>query len=174
LCRKAFGPDLAIVGEEDPPGEVSKDKRVEEELEAEDVLPADYVIPEELSSLVLADIIIFIDPLDGTREFVEGRLGAVQSLLGVAYRGRAVAGVVGLPFPDGALTEPRLLVGVVGSPSGVLGVPAAPEAGQLELVLALSADRGAGLPSVEAAREEVLGLHPGSRLLPAGACGWAG
>ena len=29
--------------------------------------------------------------VDGTREFVEGRLGAVQCLIGIAYRGRPVA-----------------------------------------------------------------------------------
>ena len=43
-------------------------------------------------------MVVFIDPVDGTREFVEGRLNACQNLIGISYRGRAVAGVVGLPF----------------------------------------------------------------------------
>ena len=46
-------------------------------------------------------IAVFVDPLDGTREFVEGRVEAVQCLVGVAVDGRAVAGAVGIPF-DGA------------------------------------------------------------------------
>jgi len=41
---------------------------------------------------------VFVDPLDGTREFVEGRLTNVMSLVGIACGGRAVAGAVGLPF----------------------------------------------------------------------------
>lgn len=53
------------MGEEDPP-EGLEDGREEVVLEKEE-LPADYVIPEELSNLVLADITIFIDPVDGTR-----------------------------------------------------------------------------------------------------------
>ena len=57
-----------------------------------------YDIPTDLENLVLSDVIVFVDPVDGTREFVEGRLGACQNLIGISYRGRAVAGVVGLPF----------------------------------------------------------------------------
>jgi len=45
------------------------------------------------------NITIFIDPLDGTREFVEGRIWNVQSLVGIAVNGKSVAGAIGLPFP---------------------------------------------------------------------------
>ena len=41
------------------------------------------------------DVTVFIDPVDGTREFVESRLRAVQCLIGIAVRGRAVAGAIG-------------------------------------------------------------------------------
>eukprot|EP00979_Chaetoceros_neogracilis_P007179 scaffold1506_cov220-Chaetoceros_neogracile.AAC.9 len=37
-------------------------------------------------------------PLDGTREFVEGRLGNVQCLIGITYKGKPIGGVIGLPF----------------------------------------------------------------------------
>jgi hypothetical protein len=43
-------------------------------------------------------VCVFVDPLDGTKEFVDGRLSAVQTLIGVSVYGRAVAGVMGLPF----------------------------------------------------------------------------
>ena len=81
---------------------------------------------------------MFVDPLDGTREFVEGRLGAVQTLIGVSVRGCAVAGAIGVPFfggsgpaatdetdPDPAAEEERVHVvyGLVGAGTG--GVPAA-------------------------------------------------
>ena len=46
----------------------------------------------------VGDVTVFVDPLDGTREFVEGRLEAVTSLVGIAVGGRAVGGAIGLPF----------------------------------------------------------------------------
>jgi len=44
------------------------------------------------------EIIIFIDPMDGTREFVEGRIRNVQCLIGITYNGIPVAGAMGLPM----------------------------------------------------------------------------
>jgi 3'-phosphoadenosine 5'-phosphosulfate (PAPS) 3'-phosphatase len=73
-------------------------------------------------------LVVFVDPVDGTREFVEGRLSAVQCLIGVACRGRAVAGAVGLPFPDGGLhSETSIVWGVArpGRTSGEGGVAGA-------------------------------------------------
>ena len=71
---------------------------------------------------------LFVDPVDGTREFVEGRLNAVQCLIGVACRGRAVAGAIGLPFFEGGLeTETAVVWGVArpGRKSGEAGVAGA-------------------------------------------------
>ena len=36
--------------------------------------------------------------MDGTREFVDGRVLNVQCFIGITHRGRPVAGVIGLPF----------------------------------------------------------------------------
>jgi len=47
------------------------------------------------------EIIIFIDPMDGTREFVEGRLQNVQCLIGITLNGIPVAGAMGLPMVHG-------------------------------------------------------------------------
>ena len=57
----------------------------------------------------------------GTREFVEGRLANVQSLVGVARRGRPVAGAVGLPFAA-AGSDPVVVYGLVGAGTGTRGV----------------------------------------------------
>ena len=43
-----------------------------------------------------------MDPLDGTREFVEGRLQNVACLIGIARNNRPITGVIGLPFPEGS------------------------------------------------------------------------
>jgi len=164
--RAAFGTALVIVGEEDPPSD-----EVEVSALAEEELPGGFVIPEDLQSLVFSDITVFIDPVDGTREFVEGRLEAVTSLLGVSYRGRAVAGIMGIPFhPSG---EVQVVLGVVGSPSGLVGVPSGQRKVEAnEFVLAISTDLGAKKPSLVKTRESLLALSPNSRLLTAGACGW--
>jgi 3'-phosphoadenosine 5'-phosphosulfate (PAPS) 3'-phosphatase len=44
------------------------------------------------------DITIYIDPMDGTREFVEGRYRNVQCLIGVCHKDLPICGVIGLPF----------------------------------------------------------------------------
>jgi len=46
-------------------------------------------------------VIIFIDPMDGTREFVEGRIQNVQCLIGITLNGMPVAGAVGMPMVHG-------------------------------------------------------------------------
>jgi 3'-phosphoadenosine 5'-phosphosulfate (PAPS) 3'-phosphatase len=48
--------------------------------------------------LSLSDITLYIDPMDGTREFVEQRLHNVQCLIGITWKGRPIGGVIGLPF----------------------------------------------------------------------------
>ena len=47
-----------------------------------------------------SDVTVWVDPLDGTREFVEGpeHWGAVTVLIGVAVKGVPVAGVIHQPF----------------------------------------------------------------------------
>ena len=52
-------------------------------------------------SAALSEIVVFVDPLDGTREFVEGRLANVQTLIGISVNGQAIGGAVGLPFGIG-------------------------------------------------------------------------
>ena len=118
-------PHLRIVGEEDGDSGAAPD----EQSQRSSPLRTDLLDAGDADSdawLPLSELTVFIDPVDGTREFVEGRLGAVQTLVGVARRGRAVAGAVGLPFPDGSLgAEPVVAWGLAeggGAPAGgVLG-----------------------------------------------------
>merc|ERR1711966_604163 len=67
-------------------------------------------------------ITIFVDPLDGTREFVEGRLENCQVLVGIAIDGEAVAGAVGIPFQDGTMdNDSTIIYGLDGMGTGVKG-----------------------------------------------------
>ena len=54
-------------------------------------------IPPEM--LDMKHLVLYVDPLDGTREFVEGRLDNVQCLIGACYKGKPIMGCCGLPFP---------------------------------------------------------------------------
>ena len=115
-------PGLKIIGEEDE----SEDPRAASSASELPLLRRN-LCPDAASALAvpLTAITIFVDPLDGTREFVEGRLSNVQSLVGISVRGRAVAGAIGLPFPSGALepssAEAAVVYGLVGAGTGTFG-----------------------------------------------------
>lgn len=125
--RAAF-PGIPIVAEEDEDGDGAPDGLTAAAVTAAAVVgnealraetPAGLVTPPDLAAVPLASVCLFIDPVDGTGEFVAGRLSSVQCLLGISVDGRAVAGVIGLPFHDDA----RIIAALVGS--GVVGLPAA-------------------------------------------------
>jgi len=44
------------------------------------------------------DICMWVDPLDGTAEFVDGLLHHVTVLIGIAVNGKALGGVIHQPF----------------------------------------------------------------------------
>ena len=114
-------PGLRIVGEEEEEESPDKGAALRRDLldDACAPHPATIAWREPLDVLT-----VFVDPVDGTREFVEGRLDAVQCLIGIACRGRAVAGAIGLPFPDGDLERPATVewgVALPGAASGASG-----------------------------------------------------
>lgn len=92
--QHTWGSELNIVGEED---DIPRNlETVNKNLElAKDWLDDDI---GETADIPADQITIFVDPLDGTREFVEGRLENCQVLVGIAIDGEAVAGAIGIPF----------------------------------------------------------------------------
>lgn len=118
--RKEWGASLTIVGEEDDDDETSAAN--EDDLNDTQPLRRDLSSLKTDMTVNLADVTIFVDPLDGTREFVENRLTNCQSLVGIAVSNKAVAGAMGLPFPKGDLeTCPSIVYGLVDVGSGVYG-----------------------------------------------------
>lgn len=100
-------PDLNIVGEEDEPIEIDAASKRElndsmitgnYEFYMPSSLKESHDMEEPPDELKLDEVIVYVDPLDGTREFVEGRLANVQCLIGLCWRGRPLMGVIGLPF----------------------------------------------------------------------------
>ena len=108
-------PGLRVVGEED-----EEEAAAASDGDGEDDAPlrADLLSGRLGAATVsLAEVTVFCDPLDGTREFVEGRLDNVQCLVGLSVAGRGpVAGAVGLPFAAAAEEEggPTVLFAAAG------------------------------------------------------------
>ena len=117
-------PGLFIVGEEDGAVAVPLSKKTKVHQECDEVsngLRLAGLADEAASVVPMEHVMVLVDPVDGTRELVEGRINAVQTLIGVAVRGRAVGGVIGLNFPDGAMDSPPVLTyGLVGSGFGCM------------------------------------------------------
>eukprot|EP00760_Papus_ankaliazontas_P015210 PhM_4_TR16406/c2_g1_i1/m.61747 len=111
ILRK-WNKDLRLVGEE------------EEEADDEEVVEADdlhldlhpavatlTVAARHRDGVPLEHVTCFIDPVDGTRELVDGRVWNVCTLIGVAIRGEAAAGVLRRPFIEDE--KENMFVGIV-------------------------------------------------------------
>ncbi|KAK5616518.1 3'(2'),5'-bisphosphate nucleotidase 1 [Crenichthys baileyi] len=114
-------PKITIIGEEDLPAEEVQEDLIENG-QAEDILQRSC--PEEYRALKEEELVVWVDPLDGTKEYTEASrclhlqavaqkpckgldkthgtalwlLDNVTVLIGIAYGGRAIAGVINQPF----------------------------------------------------------------------------
>ncbi|XP_049613206.1 3'(2'),5'-bisphosphate nucleotidase 1 [Syngnathus scovelli] len=88
-------PKITIIAEEELPAEeVTEDLIVNGQ--AEEILQ--NVCPAEYSGVKEEELVVWVDPVDGTKEYTEGLLDNVTVLIGIAYAGRAIAGVINQPF----------------------------------------------------------------------------
>jgi len=46
----------------------------------------------------LCELCVWVDPLDGTKEFTEGRYEYVSTLIGISCQGHPVAGIISEPY----------------------------------------------------------------------------
>uniref|UniRef100_A0A4W4EX38 3'(2'),5'-bisphosphate nucleotidase 1 n=1 Tax=Electrophorus electricus TaxID=8005 RepID=A0A4W4EX38_ELEEL len=103
-------PRITIIGEEDLPSEAVEEDLIE-------ISQYDAILqkpcPDEYSNLKEEELVVWVDPLDGTKEYTEGKrpldqrsvlclitglLDHVTVLIGIAYKGKAIAGVINQPF----------------------------------------------------------------------------
>ena len=115
--RATWGYDILIIGEEDQgedeapvplkvdvsngdgDGDGKSDSDSSRRLR-KDILFDNHKEVDDEEMIPLEEIVIFVDPVDGTREFVEGRLQNVACLIGIARNSRPIAGIIGVPFPE--------------------------------------------------------------------------
>ena len=126
LCgslKKAF-PEANVIGEE---GEVDFSKLKEDILvKGQDEGVLEFYgekLQDEQKNATFKDLTIWIDPLDGTKEFTEGFLDHVTILVGIAIGKKAIGGVIHQPFWNYQSQEPdkvlgRTFHGVVGAGVG--------------------------------------------------------
>ena len=96
-------PGVAIVGEEGDLGTGSDDDDAAPPALADLGPPAGVAAawaaaPGDADAVAASRVAVWIDPLDGTREFTEGRYEYVTTLVGVCVDGRPVLGVVVAPY----------------------------------------------------------------------------
>jgi 3'-phosphoadenosine 5'-phosphosulfate (PAPS) 3'-phosphatase len=185
--RRLLGERVRIVGEEDDAGDAGADNAfVVDDADVHTAArSASYALPASLASLNASDVTVFVDPIDGTREFMHNRTHAVSVLVGVAYRGRAICGVLARPLPPPGdddvaadLPPPLFAYGCCGSSDGLAWLPKPPGAtkdvpddGDDGVRLAISKDLGAG--TATAAVLDVLDGGTGEcHALRVAACGY--
>lgn len=59
---------------------------------------AQYKCPEYLKNVSEDDLVVWVDPLDGTSEYVHGFLEHVTVLIGISFRESAVGGIIHQPY----------------------------------------------------------------------------
>lgn len=71
--------------------------------------------PEDLKNVLEKDLVIWVDPLDGTAEYTQGFLEHVTVLIGIAYNDRAIGGIIHQPFfNNGSSQAGRTIWGLKG------------------------------------------------------------
>ena len=86
-------PEVTVIGEEGILDDVSS-----EDIPEISVKELNVQCPEAYTSVASSDIVVWVDPLDGTTEYAEGLLDHVTVLIGIAVSGKAVAGVIHQPY----------------------------------------------------------------------------
>ncbi|CAB3245733.1 unnamed protein product [Arctia plantaginis] len=90
-------PKLTIIGEEESSGnegEIANDWLVSEP----DKELLSLKCPANLQSIKEEDIVVWVDPLDGTSEYTQGFLEHVTVLIGISVNDKPVAGVIHQPY----------------------------------------------------------------------------
>uniref|UniRef100_M4B367 3'(2'),5'-bisphosphate nucleotidase n=1 Tax=Hyaloperonospora arabidopsidis (strain Emoy2) TaxID=559515 RepID=M4B367_HYAAE len=101
--RHSF-PHVTIVGEEGELGPPNAEDQVNCDLHALDNVlfsnTREDATKEDTSNCLLdwSELVLWVDPLDGTKRFAAGTYDEVSVLIGIAYKQRPLAGIVHLPF----------------------------------------------------------------------------
>lgn len=171
-------PGVRVVGEEGELGDVLTER-------ADNSAPQQYDASADWpDALPLNRVTVWVDPLDGTQELIDGFVHRVTILVGIALDDDPIAGVIAQPFVRAAADErrSRTVVGWVGSNTPVeervFGLydnvsPTATCADPSER-LTIVTSRSHGQAAIDAVQDELRALEADGRRvewLRAGGCG---
>ena len=120
-------PGLTVVGEE---GELDMSEvKADWVVRTQDQEALKMTVGQQWRDVKLSDLTVWVDPLDGTKEYTQGLLDHVTVLVGIAVGSEAVAGVIHQPYYNYQSTEEgarlgRTFYGVAGG--GVVGISGCP------------------------------------------------
>lgn len=120
-------PGLTVVGEE---GELDMSEvKPDWVVRTQDQEALKMTVDQQWRDVKLSDLTVWVDPLDGTKEYTQGLLDHVTVLVGIAVGSEAVAGVIHQPYYNYQSTEEgarlgRTFYGVAGG--GVVGISGCP------------------------------------------------
>ncbi len=176
-CIYKVYPDLCIRGEEDltnfdvaSVGPLESLKLLDLPMEV-GMVPDGVTTPDLLKKVPIENICLFLDPVDGTLECVQGRLWNVQSLIGISVRNRAVAGIVGLPFHENTPIIYGLVDGGKIQNLNVQHDSFPPVLEKLDEKLVICTSKHAKEPAVRLAIEDLKSTYTNSEILAQGAAG---
>ncbi|XP_065661519.1 3'(2'),5'-bisphosphate nucleotidase 1 [Hydra vulgaris] len=158
---KSQFPGINVIGEEDD-CESAKEEFLQKEFD-EDVLK--HSCPSEYEKLNVDDMIVWVDPLDGTAEFTKGHVEHVTILIGISSAGKAIAGVIHQPFYSSEKVKfcGRTIWGVKGIGSfGVHRHP--PPSGRRFVVTTLSHDNASVVQAINSMNAD--------KVIRVGGCGF--
>eukprot|EP00475_Leptophrys_vorax_P014905 TRINITY_DN21169_c0_g1_i2.p1 TRINITY_DN21169_c0_g1~~TRINITY_DN21169_c0_g1_i2.p1 ORF type:complete len:285 (-),score=73.88 TRINITY_DN21169_c0_g1_i2:42-863(-) len=92
--RSVF-PNVKLVGEE---GDLEIDQSNTIQPDLTYLRDHESKFSDDLRRIPTEELCLWVDPLDGTKEFVSGHVEAVTVLIGISRQGKAIAGAVVQPF----------------------------------------------------------------------------
>lgn len=112
-------PNITVIGEEGKSDlNVPKDWLVTENC-ADFLAKNGNSCPDHLAGIQSEDIVVWVDPMDGTTEYTQGFLERVTVMIGIAFKDEPVGGVIHQPYFDGGNGSlGRTLWGVKGIGTG--------------------------------------------------------
>jgi len=152
-------PNLKIIGEEN----VVPTGKGEVDLTRLDNVPID---PNVVTDFPISQITVYIDPIDATKEFTEGKYSNVTILIGIVVNDEAIAGVIYQPWSKDDNESPKgcLCWGIVGYGAEGLG----PQESRDNLVVAVTRNPTRTNEKLE---QGLLNLNP-SEILRVGGTGY--
>ncbi|VVC91516.1 unnamed protein product [Leptidea sinapis] len=99
-------PKINIIGEED--GNQIQDSNEYLVMDSDQEILA-INCPESLKGVEEKDIVVWVDPLDGTAEYTQGFLEHVTVLIGISVNERPVAGVIHQPYYKNVVGSDKII-----------------------------------------------------------------